>query len=158
MVVRWEYLGDHFAPLPEDVLRGTELVLGVRFPSNYRECVRVNHGAYPSPNQIAIELDGEEWRGRLGLLLTLDPRAPEGLFRALQVLSSEHGLPPEIVPIADDGGGDFVCLDYRDDPTRSSPRIVYWHHELQGVDGLMPLAESFSELLAKLRPSAQCAG
>ena len=153
MTVRWRHLGDRPpAPLPEDLIRGTELILGVRFPADYRECVRVNHGAYPSPNEFVVELDGREWRAGLGPLLTLDPRASNGLFRMLGPLSTEHEMPHEIIPIAEDGGGDLVCLDYREDPSHSSPRIAYWHHEVSGVDGLTPLAVSFSALLAILRP------
>jgi hypothetical protein len=152
VVVTWEH-DWHVVPLLEEMIRGAELLLGVRFPEDYRGCLRVNHCAYPSPPEFVVPVEGRPFRSGLGPLLTIDPRAPYfSMFKTLPPLANEHGLPPEIIPIAENGGGDFVCLDYRRDSSRSNPTIVYWHHEVGGTEGLTPLADSFSELLDSLQP------
>ena len=51
----------------------------------------------------------------------------------------------KVIPIADDGGGDFVCLDYRDGGT--DPAVCYFQHEL---GELTPLAASFSDFCTML--------
>src|SRR5215831_2283727 len=35
----------------------------------------------------------------------------------------------QLVPIADDGGGDFICFDYGELHQKTPPVVVYWHHE-----------------------------
>jgi hypothetical protein len=53
-------------------------------------------------------------------------------------------LPQGVIPIADDGGGDFVCLQYAG---QAQPSVVYWHH---GDRSVVPLSESFSGFLDML--------
>jgi hypothetical protein len=52
-------------------------------------------------------------------------------------------LPQGVIPIADDGGGDFVCFRY----TAAQPSVVYWHH---GGRSVVPLSDSFSGFLEML--------
>jgi hypothetical protein len=94
------------------------------------------------------------WRGVMGPLLALNPRARyENLFQVLPVFTNEHGLPPEIIPISENGIGDYICLDYRDDLSHSDPRIVYYFHELAGLEGVVPVTSTFTELLRLLKES-----
>ncbi|MFO1041860.1 MAG: SMI1/KNR4 family protein [Planctomycetaceae bacterium] len=149
MSVQWTHLTP-VAPLPDDMITGAELLLGVKFPTDYRDCLRTNHCGYPSPSEFVVPVEGRPFRSSLGTLLTIDPRAEYfNIFNYLPPMANEHHLPPTIIPIAQDGGGDFVCLDYRQS---SIPTIVYWHHEVSGVEGITPLAGTFSELLASMQP------
>jgi hypothetical protein len=63
---------------------------------------------------------------------------------------SDDQLPEGLVPFADDGGGDYMCLDYRNKP--EAPGVVYWAHERGKHDSVFPLANSFSEFLDILQP------
>lgn len=137
-------------PLSEQQVGGAEQLRGVRFPEDYRQCVRVNHGAYPDPAGFLVPCEPSPLGSGVGCLLTLDPYAPDNLFALLSYLSTDQQIPHFVVPIATDGGGDFICLDYRSDLTRCNPTVVYWCHELEGEEGFVPMAATFTEFLAKL--------
>ncbi len=82
--------------------------------------------------------------GCLGVLLSFSEDDPENILRTHERLSPY--LPSGAIPVADDGGGDFVCLDYSGG---GSPRIGYWHH---GDRSLVPLASSFGACIGSLKP------
>jgi hypothetical protein len=134
-------------PLPERVLRGAELLFGFNFPADYRECVRVNHGAHPEPGGFTVP-GPRPWGSVLGVLLTLDWRRRENVWALLASLAVDAQLPDGLFPIAEDGGGDFLCLDFRADPDH--PAVAYWSHEVGGDEGVVPIAGSFTGLLALL--------
>jgi hypothetical protein len=65
------------------------------------------------------------------------------------------GFPDGIVPIAGNGGGDYVCLDLRD----GRERVAFWDKRHFWGTGewresdLYQVANSFEEFLASLRPN-----
>lgn len=151
MELDWQRFGIDSPPLPEHVLSGAELLLGVHFPADYRDCVRHNHGAQPTLGEFEAGAPGDRWEGSLGELLTLDPRAPHNVFAVLAGLAVDEQLPGFVVPIADDGGGNFLCLDYRADNSRTHPTVAFWFHEVGGADGIVYVAAHFAAFLAMLR-------
>lgn len=149
--VQWEpFSGPASRPLPEHILRGAELLLGVNLPSDYWQCVQIHHGCCPNPDCFRTESQGQPWYGSLGVLLSLDPYARENVFDAIHGLSLDDQLPRWVIPIAADGGGNYLCLDYRTEAGRANPKVVFWFHEVGGEEGIMPVAETFSGLLGIL--------
>ncbi len=141
--IHWELTSP---PLSEDVIRGAELLLGVKFSTDYFECLKDNHGAQPLECEYQLETpDGEMW-GSFGMLLTVSPYAVENVFSSLPYV----GAIRDVIPIVADGGGNYICLDYRDDETRIKPKIVYYDHEVEIEDNFFYLCDSFSELLESL--------
>ncbi len=130
-------------PASEALLKAAELIVGDVLPGDYKECARLCHGGHPTNNTFAFN-DPEVGRmeGCVGVLLSLSTDNNEGFFAVHQRLSPF--LPPRAIPIADDGGGDFVCLDYSQG---APPSIGYWHH---GADTLVYLAPSFTAFLQML--------
>jgi hypothetical protein len=61
----------------------------------------------------------------------------------------KHQLPKGIIPIADDGGGDFICFDFRSSET--SPKVVYWHHEKKKEKSITYLCETFTDFIDMLK-------
>jgi hypothetical protein len=133
------------------MIRGAELLFGVTFPKDYRECIRVNHGGHPEPRDFVVRGLTTSWGSCLAVLLSLDWRRPSNVWAELASLAVDSQLPVGLFPIAEDGGGDLLCLDFRSDP--GAPSVVYWSHEVGGEEGIVPVAESFSALLAMLRES-----
>lgn len=151
MTMRWVRYDDEAEPLPEHLIAGTELLLGIRLPADFRECLRMNHGAQPETDEFEAGPLGDRWEGNVGQLLTLDPRQPSNLFSVLANLAVDSQLPDLVVPIAEDGGGNFLCLDYRSDTSRSTPSVAFWFHELPGEDGVVSIAPPWSTFLTMLR-------
>ena len=56
--------------------------------------------------------------------------------------------PTSLLPFADDTGGNLWAFDYRVDP--ASPSVVFIDHELDGEEGVTPVAPDFAALLARI--------
>lgn len=134
---------DCHSPVAGEAFERAERQWGVFFPDDYRECARMCHGGRPRRNAFAFD-DPEIGRMEscVGVLLSFSENDPESIFATCERLRSL--LPVGAVPIADDGGGDFVCLDYS---RGTPPSIGYWHH---GADCLIPLAPNFTAFLEML--------
>lgn len=139
--IEWENISE---PLTERMIHGAELLLGVTFPADYREYLRLYHGASPLQSEYAVQRKSDTFGGYFASLLTIDPRKEENL------IAFSACLPDGVIPFADDGGGDLLCFDYRGDPERKKPKVVYFSHEI-GADDLFFVADSFSQLINSLR-------
>jgi hypothetical protein len=150
MVIEWQNTTD---PLPDRMICGAEILFGVTFPGDYRECLRINHGGHPNHGDFTVRGVTSSWVSCIGVLLSLDWRRPSNVWDVLASLAAERQLPEGVFPVSDDGGGDLLCLDFRGRP--SDPVVVYWSHEVGGEDGVVPVAENFSELLTLLRAATR---
>ena len=124
-------------------VRKVEQALGIAFPDDYRACVKRCHGGRPRDNNFSFT---DPTVGRmescLGILLSFSEGDPENILETHRRLLPF--LPHGIVPIADDGGGDFICFQYSGG---DRPSVVYWHH---GEGSVVPLSKSFSDFLGML--------
>jgi hypothetical protein len=131
---------------PEQIA-GAQALLGVRFPPAFLAVLQAYAGSYgdaefPVPGSTAV--------ASIGHWLSLDPHQRESLWSSLSCWQ-EHNLPRSVVPIAVDGAGNFLCLDYR---VSSSPTVVFWYHKLSGEAGLQNIAPSFEQFMETLREPA----
>ena len=130
----------------------------VRLPDDFKTFLGQRNGAKPSEDGLP---DGRNERMVERFLpLLADPKAdPEHGWADMTVvitqlderlLEDEDAVGVPLIPIAALAGGDFVCLDYRG----GGPRVVIWDHEEseEMAPVVTPVADSFSDLLGKLRP------
>lgn len=132
-------------PASAEQVAAAERLLGVEFPAEYRALLSEYAGAngdaeFPFPESNAV--------GSVGLWLSPVPWERESIWTTTATWE-EHELPECIVPIAEDGGANLLCLDYR---SAKEPEVAFWFHELAGADGLRFAASSFKEFLHRLRP------
>lgn len=132
----WRFAAE---PVSEKAIRFAERVLDVQFPADYRACVRDNGGGAPEPADFPLE----GVTRRVGLLLSLDPGEDENVVGTAQRLQAEARLPQGLVPIINDGEGNYVCLDYGQGP----PNLAY----LTITGEVRPVAESFTKFLEMLK-------
>jgi hypothetical protein len=126
-----------------------ERELGVTFPEDYKDCVQRCSGGSPAKDEFAFDdPDVGFMGGCVGILLSLAPDHDDSIVETYKLLAPF--LPVGAIPISDDGGGDFVCLDYS---KGGSPTIGYWHH---GFPSLVPLAPTFSDFLDMLYDESEC--
>lgn len=132
-------------PLGDEIITAAELILGVSLPDTYKDLAKKFPGGYPDLADFAVKRGERTWGSCVGALLSLDPRHSGNVYQHLRGQGSKHGLPERVIPIADDGGGDLLCLDYR--AGGSNPRVVYWAHDLGHEEGIVDMAESFDAFL-----------
>ncbi len=140
-------------PVSERVIVEHERIFGVTFPGDFREVIQQCPGGHPVERTV-FWMDHPE-HGRLGsglgALVTLEPPDDvDGMLWSANTLHHHHGVSCELIPIALDGGGDYMCLDFRESPTH--PGIVYWSHEAMPETSLAHLADSFTSFLEMLEP------
>jgi cell wall assembly regulator SMI1 len=136
----WE---DCDPPIPPERIAQVKRELGVAFPTDYRECLKRCSGGCPVKPDFAFDDPVVGWMvGCVGILLSFAEGHDESIVKTYKLLAPF--LPPGAVPISDDGGGDFVCLDYN---KGGPPTVGYWHH---GDSTLVPLAKTFSDFLDML--------
>jgi cell wall assembly regulator SMI1 len=138
--IAWE---DCRGELQEAEVQRVEQALGATFPEDYRACVKKCHGGRPRDNNFSfVDPKVGRMESCLAVLLSFSEDDIENIVETHRRL--QPYLPTGVIPIADDGGGDFVCLQYA---TQARPSVVYWHH---GDRSVTPLSDSFSGFLGML--------
>jgi hypothetical protein len=130
----------------EEAIRNVEQRLGVTLPQDYREFLATGGGGAPNETDFIINEPRGPFDASVGIFLSAaDDRY--GILTTLTLVEPRRitGL----VPIAEGGGGDLVCLDYRNG---SVPVMAYWHHGRCGLDDeVVAFCDSFAEFLNLLR-------
>jgi cell wall assembly regulator SMI1 len=128
-------------PIGDKEIREVESKLGIRFPDDYKKCVKKYHGGSPKPNSF----DFKERKGAvLNNLLNFDSNDEYDYI--VEVRNMVEGMVDGIFPFAADPFGNFICFDYRDEKD-SLPKVVFWDHELASI---YYICDNFIELISKL--------
>ncbi len=145
-------------PLPTDaLLQETETVWKVQLPDDYKEFIKNENGLIPSKRYFHFG-NNEKVIDRFLCVLENSKNNPLGMYDIDVVMSQlderlfahEDILGFELIPIAALFGGDFVCLNYVEDP--ENPSMCIWYHEesYELEPAIEFLANSFTEFLAML--------
>ena len=146
-------------PLPTDaLLNEREVAWKVRLPDDYKNFIMRKNGFRPSKNLFSLT-NRSFLIERFLCVLEDSKNNPLGIYDIDVVMSQlderlfvhEDILGFELVPIVALFGGDFVCLNYIENP--ENPSICIWYHE-ESYD-LEPaiefVANNFTEFLAMLQ-------
>ena len=124
--------------------------LGETLPTEYRAFLIENNGACLTPDEIIFPGKHEPYT-LLDCMLGLHD-APESIDIVRK--NVEFLIPEDALPIAEDHGGDLICIGLRG---VHRGRIFYWQHDYSrpGVvdgdwHGMILLAESFNEFVASM--------
>lgn len=114
-------------PLTAEGLRSVEELVGKRLPSGYVEFLRFSNGGYPELDTFEYESVGgqREWSGTRFFHVSADPGSTEGVIWNHR--NWYPGAPHTLLPIAENGFGDYLLLDLAND---KNDRIVIWWHEI----------------------------
>ncbi len=124
-------------PLSDEELIEIEKYFSVTFPEEFKDFIRKYHCAVPKVSDFDFYLKpfNESTTSGIGIILGNDPVRGS-------IIKTHKGLgesaKPHCIPFIDNGGGDYVCLDFAENPNK--PKIVYFYHELLEY---FPIADSF---------------
>jgi hypothetical protein len=62
-------------------------------------------------------------------------------------------FPNNLLAFGENGGGNFICFDYRNNPKTNDPPIVYWDHEADVGKDVSFIANNFDDFLEMLKES-----
>lgn len=134
----------------ENQLKQVEGALGQSFPDDVRGFLSKYAGS-SNPDESSFEVvdaSGVRFGTGFGEVLRVTPDAGDirGVLAAVRDLRDQ--LPPDVVPIIGTGGGDYVCVDFRN---RQQSSLVYFAHERMLPESLIALAPDLTSFLETLR-------
>ena len=145
---------DQRSPTSEKALRAFELQQGLALPNSYKDFLLVTNGGIPKeplfPVSARLNNPFDEVQSFLGIGVSV----PTNELSYAQEFY-KGSIPPELVPIANQAFGSYVCFDLRN----GKERVVFWDHRHFWSTGewreqdLYHVADSFEEFLGLLRPS-----
>ncbi|WP_294327905.1 SMI1/KNR4 family protein [uncultured Sphingomonas sp.] len=146
--VREAYVGDGLR-LPDDADRARiEGAVGARLPDDYRELVVAHQGQVLVADPVAVPEQGKVDFGVL--LLALSP-AIAGDDASYCIERCQENMrdyyPAGLLPFADDTGGNYWAFDFRQSQDR--PAVVFIDHEIEGEEGVTPVAPDFAGFRAR---------
>lgn len=146
MSVTWKnYIWAEPRPATPDEITSLEEFWGVTLPYDYKQVISMHQGMSPHPNAFTIG------RGEnvIAALLIISQDKQQRAYSITDTYSQvKPHVPDGIYPFAVTGTGDYICFDYRGSP--HAPKIVFYFSESASEAALYPLAQSFSDLLARL--------
>lgn len=147
MNISWLDIGENISL---EVINKIECSIGIKFPDTYIKLIRYHNGGTPLKDSFKYfdQFHLKEMRSGIGVFIILQ----ENDFQSVYSLFKE---PPEFFPdglvaFAEDGGGDFMCFDYRKGWDLIDPPIVYWSHESDIDKSVSFIANNFEEFINML--------
>ena len=145
-------------PLPTDaILQEREVAWKVQLPEDYKKFIMRKNGFRPSKNSFSLK-NRSFLIERFLCVLENTKDNPLGMYDIDVVISQlderlfvhEDILGFELVPIAVLFGGDFLCLNYVEEPAHPS-MCIWYHEESYELDPAIEfVANNFTEFLAML--------
>ena len=125
------------------------------FPAYYKKLVRFKDGGLLVKDLFDYQYKNETFRNCVGDFLCWQKETSEYSFIIDQINDPPEFFPNDLIPFAPDGGGNYICFDYRN--CREDPPIVYWDHGIEENEGIFHLADSFEEFLSMLKSEEEIA-
>jgi SMI1-KNR4 cell-wall len=152
--------GSALPPPGDAIVAHFEKVHRVRLPESFVHLLRVANGAVPLRPRVESSQRQRHIERFLCLLDDLErPHAAYDIGVVLTQLDGRLGDDEEeigssIIPFAVLFAGDFLCLDYRDDP--DAPNVCIWFHEesTEFHPVVETIAPSFDAFLAMMHDRA----
>jgi hypothetical protein len=138
--LEWEYADSEVS---EAKIKEIGLQLGLQFPQDYIDCVKINGGASVLPEEFNV---GNVERC-FGSLFSFDEESSEYIIKKYEIY--KPFLPQKVFPIANDPAGNLICLDYKDNT--ESPIVVFWEHENAWEKEMLIREEGLTEEQAEER-------
>ena len=146
------------SPMPTDaLLHEREVVWRVKLPDDYKEFIKKENGLIPSKRYFHFGNNEKVIEHFLAILAISGEKAEEAYDIGVvstqlegRIVFDEDYVGMQLIPIAALFGGDFVCLNYIENP--ENPSICIWYHEesYELELAIEFLANNFTEFLAML--------
>ena len=146
------------SPMPTDaLLHEREVAWRVKLPDDYKEFIKKENGVIPSKRYFHFGNNEKVIDRFLAILAISGEKTEEAYDIGVvstqlegRIVFDEDNVGMQLIPIAALYGGDFLCLNYVEDP--DNPNICIWYHEesYELEPAIEFLANNFTEFLAML--------
>lgn len=133
--------------LDEQKINAFENEFGCKLPESYKAFLLKWNGGYANFGAFKYIDRNEEIIGGAHRFLGITSIEHRYSIQRHLIEFREDGFPLNLIPIAEDGGGNFLFLS-ADEPDKG--KIFYWMHEIDPKEGIFFVANNFDEFLAML--------
>ena len=131
-------------PVTEEDLAAVSTILKQPFPDDFKGWLFRHNGATPEPSELSLE-DGLTLI--INCFISFSQSDDPNVVSILNMLGPR--LPIGLLPIAEDHGGNYVCLRYLAET--STPDVVLWLHEEADPNcSIVEIASSFTNLIQRI--------
>lgn len=139
-------------PISEDDLQAVEARLSISFPSDYRQFLLTYNGGTPERDTFHFKNEtGPYTDSCVGRFYAIYYGEYDNFEKQFLFCKADVLLPDNMVAVADDPGGNMICLSVSGPDANS---VYFWDHEAIDEDdkraNLHLIADSFAEFLAGL--------
>ena len=145
-------------PMPTDaLLHEREVAWRVKLPDDYKEFIKKENGLIPTKRYFHFGNNEKVIEHFLAILAISGEKAEEAYDIGVvstqlegRIVFDEDYVGMQLIPIAALFGGDFIFLNYTEDP--ENPNICIWYHEesYELEPAIEFVANNFTEFLAML--------
>jgi hypothetical protein len=127
----------------------------VQLPDIYKDLVRLRDGGLLQKDLFYYNYKNDYWRNCVGRFLYWQKEDSSSYYSSLTNLYQDppEFFPKGLIPFSQDGGGNYLCFDYRN--SKENPPIVFWHHAVEENEGIFYLADSFEEFINNLKDESE---
>lgn len=100
--------------------------MGHPIPSSYRAFLEAQDGGVPVRDEFSFQERGRKQHDGVQVFIGVEPSPDGDLVEHVQAYSGR--IPPGMLPFADDGFGNVLLLDARDE---ADGPVWFWDHELE---------------------------
>jgi hypothetical protein len=128
-------------PVSEDDLDRFESFLNLYLPEDFKPWLVKHNGACPKPSEISLT---GGFTFVINSFISFSKKDTPNVLSILNMLKDR--LPKELIPIAEDHGGNYICFRYSSKDV--NPDVVFWdHEEVDPTIATKEIAFSFTELI-----------
>ena len=137
--------------ISDDEITRIELQYRIALPDEYRAFLKSHNGGRPKPSGFWFQTPRGKVRSSIDWFLAIyngEYDNWETYYHTFKV--HQVRMPPELVPIAHDAGGNQICIDV----SKRVGAVYFWDHEEEAdvpdYSNVYLIAASFSEFLDSL--------
>lgn len=145
--VTWIDLED---PVSLEKVKQVETLIGVKLSKQYVDLIKNHDGCTPVQDSFKYfdQYRSKDVRSGIGRFIPIKQNEFQNMITVYQ--EPPEFFPENLVAFAEDGGGDYICFDYRQGKNNLNPPIVYWNHEADVGKDVSFVANNFEEFLGML--------
>lgn len=134
----------------DDRIKYIEEIILIKFPESYLSTIKYCDGGVPVKCDFSFiyQSTGRKITDCIGRFLPLNDSAGGNLLQ--DFLDPPEFYVEGLVPFAENGGGDYICFDYRQGKNIFNPQIVYWSHGAGIGKDVSFVANNFEEFINML--------
>ena len=123
----------------------------IKLPRNYVEFITRHNGAWINVTDFEFDNPYYPVNNGSGVYFSEIEDIQNIINDLMDINVEEPGYFYEkLIPFGDNGGGDFICFDYRECDTDNPPIIIWFHDVLDNSERIVFVANNFEEFVDKL--------